>query len=101
MSHPTYSHAFNWKLTRMKRTAINRSVPLPSGQSFFNNAVLHSMDVLAKHFPLISHAIHSTEAPFTEQNNMYTADVCTSNAEDYDHWEFVARLMEKDVLGRN
>jgi len=36
-----------------------------------------------------------------QSKNVLAANDCVSNASDSEHWEFFARVMEKEVLGPN
>lgn len=102
VSHPTYSATLTRTFVRIHRLTIHKNISLPAGEKFFQNALIDAMDTLAKNFPPLSQVIHSTGAPFTEENIMNAADVCTSyNPDDKKYWEFASKLIVGEVLGPN
>jgi hypothetical protein len=99
LTNSAYSGVFTWKLTRIQRKANSHHVSLPSGEQYFQRAILDSLNVLAKNFQPLSNAIHTTGSPFTQENIMYAAEVCVvNNPEDEKYWKFAAQLIEKKVL---
>ena len=100
--NPIYNASLLWKFTRIQRMAQNKQIPLPTGHNFFLNAVMDTMDTLASYFQPLSKTIHSTGAPFNEQNIMYAAEVCTDKYPgDNTYWEFASKLIVNEVLGLN